>query len=255
MHPQPNTVPMGLMQPKPAVAQRPLPRHIGLMACGLARWSSKLGVTYGVGTATAVQRFLELTDFCVQRHIEALTLYVFPSDVGNLDGEAGQNTLSLFLRHLEAVARTLHSWRIRLRVVGETSLLPDALTQLILDTENKTQHNQGLDLTISLNGAQLGDVGKAFKAWQQNHEQTRSGNLLARALKPLELPLTGLEPDFVIRTGSGLPLGHPLIWETSKTSLYYTTALWPDFDTRCLARALHWFSQEDRPVGTQVITS
>jgi undecaprenyl diphosphate synthase len=39
------------------------------------------------------------------------------------------------------------------------------------------------------------------------------------------------------------------LWQTAYTELYFTDALWPDFDAAALDKALIWFKGRERRFG------
>ncbi|MDG1382395.1 MAG: undecaprenyl diphosphate synthase family protein, partial [Burkholderiaceae bacterium] len=56
-------------------------------------------------------------------------------------------------------------------------------------------------------------------------------------------------PDLLIRTGGECRLSNFLLWQTAYTELYFTDALWPDFDAAALDKALIWFKGRERRFG------
>lgn len=252
MYPQLNTIPLGLARPKAKPAHAKLPKHIGVVIGGQNHWSRTRSVPSGVAATAGVQRALETLDFCVQRRIAHLTLYVFPDNIHTAAGDSGANVLALFLRHMKTVLRTLRSWRVRLRIAGDLASLPATLRQLIREAESLTCRNTGLTLTLSINGARPWDMTKAFKTWQSSQAAGVAHDPRSDNLKPFMLQAQIADPDLVVRTGGNIPSEHSMVWETRQTSLYFTDTPWPDFDTQALARALEWFAQDDRPSGIQV---
>ncbi|GAJ06140.1 unnamed protein product, partial [marine sediment metagenome] len=55
--------------------------------------------------------------------------------------------------------------------------------------------------------------------------------------------------DLLIRTGGELRLSNFLIWQTAYSEYYFTSVLWPDFDTKELEKALLSYSQRQRRFG------
>jgi undecaprenyl diphosphate synthase len=57
------------------------------------------------------------------------------------------------------------------------------------------------------------------------------------------------EPDLFIRTGGEQRISNFLIWQLAYTELYFTEALWPDFDAEALQLAIRWYGQRERRFG------
>jgi len=57
------------------------------------------------------------------------------------------------------------------------------------------------------------------------------------------------EPDLFIRTGGEQRVSNFLLWQLAYTELYFTDALWPDFDAAQLQAAFAWYAQRERRFG------
>jgi undecaprenyl diphosphate synthase len=57
------------------------------------------------------------------------------------------------------------------------------------------------------------------------------------------------DPDLLIRTGGESRISNFLLWQCAYTELYFTDALWPDFDARMLDEALDWYQRRVRRFG------
>ena len=65
-----------------------------------------------------------------------------------------------------------------------------------------------------------------------------------------ELSLADLpDPDLFIRTGGEWRISNFLLWNLAYTELYFTPALWPDFDPAALDAALEFFGERERRFG------
>jgi undecaprenyl diphosphate synthase len=57
------------------------------------------------------------------------------------------------------------------------------------------------------------------------------------------------EPDLFIRTGGEQRVSNFLLWQLAYTELYFTDALWPDFDADALDAAMASYRQRERRFG------
>jgi undecaprenyl diphosphate synthase len=57
------------------------------------------------------------------------------------------------------------------------------------------------------------------------------------------------EPDLFIRTGGEQRISNFLLWQLAYTELYFTEALWPEFDREQFERALASFAGRQRRFG------
>jgi undecaprenyl diphosphate synthase len=68
---------------------------------------------------------------------------------------------------------------------------------------------------------------------------------LARQLSIADMP----EPDLFIRTGGEQRISNFLLWQLAYTELYFTEALWPDFDPAALDEAIASYRTRERRFG------
>jgi undecaprenyl diphosphate synthase len=59
------------------------------------------------------------------------------------------------------------------------------------------------------------------------------------------------EPHLVIRTAGSTLSNDGMVWNTTRSALYFTNRAWPDFTKLDLRRALHWYGSERRALGIQ----
>jgi undecaprenyl diphosphate synthase len=57
------------------------------------------------------------------------------------------------------------------------------------------------------------------------------------------------EVDLLIRTGGEQRISNFLLWQAAYAELYFSDALWPDFDEQALDVVLAWYSQRTRRFG------
>jgi undecaprenyl diphosphate synthase len=57
------------------------------------------------------------------------------------------------------------------------------------------------------------------------------------------------DPDLLIRTSGESRLSNFMLWNVAYTELYFTTTLWPDWDTDQLQQAMDWYTQRQRRFG------
>jgi undecaprenyl diphosphate synthase len=68
---------------------------------------------------------------------------------------------------------------------------------------------------------------------------------LAQQLSMGEAP----EPDLFIRTGGEQRISNFMLWQLAYTELYFTDALWPDFDAAALEEAIASYRARERRFG------
>ena len=77
----------------------------------------------------------------------------------------------------------------------------------------------------------------------------RSGGFNERHLAPYLAMSYAPEPDLFIRTGGEKRVSNFLLWQLAYTELWFTDALWPDFDAAALDEAIASYRKRERRFG------
>jgi undecaprenyl diphosphate synthase len=77
----------------------------------------------------------------------------------------------------------------------------------------------------------------------------RAGSYAEGDLAPFLAMSYAPEPDLFIRTGGEKRVSNFLLWQLAYTELYFTDALWPDFNRAMLAAAIESYRRRERRFG------
>ena len=155
--------------------------------------------------------------------------------------------MELFMRALENEVARLHENDIRFRVIGDLSGFSERIQALIRDAEALTRNNTRLTFTVAANYGGRWDIVQAVKKLMAAGVAAEAVNeaALAQQLSMAEVP----EPDLFIRTGGEQRISNFLLWQLAYTELYFTDALWPDFDAAALEAAIASYRSRERRFG------
>ena len=159
--------------------------------------------------------------------------------------------MGLFMEALEREVQELHSNQVRLRIIGNRQRLAVGLQQRIAEAEALTAGNTGLQLQVAVSYGGRWDVIEAAKrlAAQAASGAIRAADIdeerFARELQLADLP----DPDLFIRTGGDHRISNFLLWNIAYAELFFTDALWPDFNAEILAEAIEDFRGRERRFG------
>ena len=124
---------------------------------------------------------------------------------------------------------------------------PDSF--IIADSENKTEHNGKINLTICANYGGRWDIAQAARraaaAKRDAEPFVLAEDDIARNLAMAFAP----DPDLLIRTGGERRVSNFLLWQLAYAELHFSDVLWPDFDAAELDRALAWYATRQRRFG------
>ena len=222
------------------------PRHVAIIMDGNGRWARRRRLPRIAGHRRGAEAVRTTLRACAERGIEYLTLFAFSSENWRRPPEEVRLLMKLFQSALENEVEKLHSNRIRLRVVGDTSAFDPKIRNLIERGEALTAANQQLTLTIAANYGGRWDILQALnRMLRENPGAEIREELLAPHLAMSYAP----EPDLFIRTGGEQRISNFLLWQLAYTELHFTDTLWPDFDAAALDEAIASYRRRERRFG------
>jgi undecaprenyl diphosphate synthase len=225
-----------------------VPRHVAIIMDGNGRWAKKRFMPRFSGHAKGVEIVREIVRACLERGIGYLTLFAFSSENWRRPQEEVSLLMQLFVKALEQEVEKLDKNGVRLRIVGDLSRFDPRLRELIHAGERRTAHNMRLHLTIAANYGGRWDIMQAVNAMQRQHPE-RQADWVDADLEPHLAMAFAPEPDLFIRTGGEQRISNFLLWQLAYTELYFTDALWPEFDGAEFARAIVSYGSRERRFG------
>ncbi len=232
-------------------AQGKLPGHIAIIMDGNGRWAEERGLPRAAGHQAGIASLRDVTRSSRELGIDFLTVYAFSTE----NWKRPQREVSMLFRLLvkmlrEELAEMLENG-VRLKTIGQTSLLPKLVQQELQDAIERTSKNKGLTLTLALSYSGRWDL---VRAMQSIALDVRGGKIspediseetIRDALTTAEMP----DPDLLVRTSGELRLSNFLLWELAYSEIHVTSVLWPDFRRDDLYAAIREYQKRERRFG------
>lgn len=225
-----------------------VPRHVAMIMDGNGRWAKKRFMPRVAGHKKGVEVVRAMVKACMARGIDYLTLFAFSSENWRRPVEEVSFLMGLFVSALQVEIGKLHANGVRLKVVGDLSAFEPRLLALIREGEAMTSGNTRLTLTICANYGGRWDVLQAMNQLALAHPE-KAGHFGEADLAPHLAMAYAPEPDLFIRTGGEQRISNFLLWQLAYTELYFTDALWPDFDAAALDAAIASYCTRERRFG------
>ena len=225
------------------------PEHIAIIMDGNGRWAKKRGTPRTAGHAAGAETFRRVATYCKEIGVRYLTVYAFSTENWKRPREEVDAIMKLLERYLGEAIEKMERDGIRLRFLGDTSVLSPRLQGLIRETDAITEQIQGFQANICLNYGGRDEILRAANAWA---EQVRAGasDKLDEARFSSLLYSAGLpDPELLIRPGGEQRISNFLLWECAYSEFYFTDTLWPDFDGAEIDRAIAAYRQRQRRFG------
>ncbi len=225
-----------------------VPKHIAIIMDGNGRWAKKRFLPRFAGHSKGVEAVRDIVKACLERGVSYLTLFAFSSENWRRPEDEVSLLMQLFVKALKREVSRLNRNGVRLRIVGDLSRFDPALQELIHAAEEKTAENAALHLTIAANYGGRWDIMQAVNRMLTDRPE-QATSCSEADLEPFLAMHFAPEPDLFIRTGGEQRISNFLLWQLAYTELYFTEALWPEFDAAALDAAIASYVQRERRFG------
>jgi undecaprenyl diphosphate synthase len=226
-----------------------IPRHVAIIMDGNGRWATKRFMPRVAGHSEGLEAVRKIVEECVRQNVQYLTLFAFSSENWRRPPEEVGFLTKLFLKSLRREVDRLAENNIRLKMIGDLSRFGTAITEMVEFSEDKTKDCKRLTLTIAANYGGRWDILQAMQKAIITNPHLQAKDLTESLLLPHLSMAYAPEPDLFIRTGGEQRVSNFLLWQLAYTELYFTDALWPDFDAAQLQAAFAWYAQRERRFG------
>jgi undecaprenyl diphosphate synthase len=216
---------------------------------GNGRWATTRFLPRVAGHSQGLNTVREIVKECGDLGVEYLTLFAFSSENWRRPAEEVGFLMKLFLTALEKEVSRLDKNNVRLRVVGDLTKFDQQIQERVVQAEEKTADNTGLNLTIAANYGGRWDMLQAVSACLKANPTITPEGVTEALLTPHLSMSYAPEPDLFIRTGGEQRISNFLLWQLAYTELYFTDLLWPDFDAKALQASFAWYRERERRFG------
>lgn len=221
-----------------------VPRHIAVIMDGNGRWAKRRLLPRLAGHKQGVETLRRCARACVERGVQVLTVFAFSSENWNRPQEEVSGLMSLLANALAKEVAQLSRDGVRLYFVGDRQSLSAKVREGLAEAERTTAHNTHLVLNVCFNYGGRWDISQAAKQVVAQGQDLTPENL-DKAMALAHVP----DPDLMIRTGGETRISNFLLWQVAYTELFFSNALWPDFDESALDEAIAVFGSRERRFG------
>ena len=235
------------------VRQDPVPEHLAIIMDGNRRFAQEAGIAVKEGHAKGRDTLEELLDWCLELDIHILTVYALSTENLSRPKEEVDALMELFDRALRQIAvdERVHRHGIRVRVIGNRSLLPARVREAIGIAEQATEHYSKYRYNVALGYGGRDEIVEAIRALAR---EVRDGRMrpeeidsaaVSRHLYTKDLP----DPDLVFRTSGEERISNFLLWQSAYSELYFSEVLWPGLTRLEFLRAIRAYQLRRRRYG------
>jgi undecaprenyl diphosphate synthase len=228
-----------------------LPQHIAIIMDGNGRWAEEKGQDRLYGHFHGVESVRDIVEGCAELGIGYLTLYAFSTE--NWDRPALEVTglMELLVETIRKETETLNKNNIKLRVIGDMSMLPENARAALRESLEITEKNTGLTLIMALSYSSRWELVNAVKTIAEDvkkgliQPESINQDTLQHYLSTSEFP----DPELMIRTSGEYRISNFLLYQLAYAELYFTQVRWPDFRKENLYEAIIDYQKRERRFG------
>ena len=227
-----------------------IPKHIGIIMDGNGRWAKKRMLPRNMGHKKGAEVFKDITRYCNQLGLEAVTFYAFSTENWKRPQEEIDGLMKLFKQYL-IDAFDYEKENNKVVFLGDKSAFNQELRDLMLEIEEKTADRTGMVLNLALN---YGSRSEIVNACKQIAEKVKRGEMSVEDISEDNFSdylytKNQPDPDFILRPSGEKRISNFLLWQCAYSEFIYMDVLWPDFTRKDLDDAILEFNKRNRRFG------
>ena len=231
-----------------------VPAHVAVIMDGNGRWAKKRALNRLKGHRAGIEAVRETIRCANDLGVRYLTIYSFSTENWKRPQDEVVGLMDLFAKTMLAEVDGLHEEHVRVRTIGDISMLPAETREAFDEAWEKTKDNAGMTLLVAVNYGARQEILEAVSRYAESAVAAAQAGLPVPELS--EGSFAGLlstagapDPDLLIRTSGEMRVSNFLLWQIAYSEFYCTDVLWPDFDRYEFLRALLDYQSRDRRFG------
>lgn len=231
--------------------EKKIPQHVAIILDGNGRWAKKRFLPRNMGHAQGAKTVEQICEDAHDLGIKYLTVYAFSTENWKRSEDEVGALMKLLDKYLKDCLERSSKNNMRVRVIGDISRLSEPLRKKIVELEEKSAVNTGLNFTVALNYGGRDEMIRSMKQMMHDIEDKKlsvddiTEEEFANYLDTKGIP----DPDLMIRTSGEQRISNYLLWQMAYSEFYFTDVLWPDFDKKELQKAIDYYAGRDRRFG------
>jgi len=217
---------------------------------GNRRWAEENGLSTFKGHKSGSENVKKVLRLCANKGVKILTIYALSTENWLRRSKKELNCLMGILREFMINERKkLDKEGISINILGDISVFPESLRQVIKETVDMLRHNKKFVFNIAINYGGRGEIVRAMKKMLKEGIDITKLNeeAVGKYLDTKDMP----DPDMIIRTGNEKRISNFLIWQGAYSEFYFPQVFWPEFGEQELDYALAEYNGRQRRFGGQ----
>lgn len=228
-----------------------IPQHVAIILDGNGRWAKSKGMPRNYGHVQGSKNVERICEEAWRLGIKYLTVYAFSTENWNRPQDEVDALMNLLRRYMKTCLTTAAKNDMKVRVIGDITRLDEDIRSRILELEEATKNNGGLNFQIAINYGSRDELVRGIRRLAQDCVDNKQDPAeITEAVIERYLDTHGIpDPDLLIRTSGEQRLSNFLLWQLAYTEFYFTDVHWPAFTKEELIKAIEQYNKRDRRFG------
>ena len=228
-----------------------LPSHIAIIMDGNGRWAMEKGEDRLYGHMHGVESVRDVVEGAAELGVKYLTLYAFSTENWERPEYEVSGLMELLVDTIHKEVPTLNKNNIRLHVIGDIGMLPEAAKIELREALNETSKNTGLNLIMALSYSSRWEIVHMVRqiAGDVKEGKLNADSITQETIQQYLATHAFPDPELMIRTSGEYRISNFLLYQLAYSELYFTNTLWPDFRKKNLYEAILDYQGRERRFG------
>ena len=228
-----------------------LPVHIAIIMDGNRRWARQRNLDVKTGHKEGANTLENIVRYAKKVGIKYITVYAFSTENWKRSEEEVGALMLLLQAYLDSYAKRADTEGIKVKVLGDISVLPKGMQNTIGRLEERTKDNTDINFNIALN---YGGRDEIVKAVRKISEKVKNGELNVEDINEEiisdNLYTSGMpDPDVVVRTSGEMRTSNFLPWQIVYSEFIFVEKNWPEFSEEDLDKVIEIYQKRNRKFG------
>ena len=224
--------------------------HIGIIMDGNGRWAKKRGLPRTAGHVKGVNVFQDITRYCNELELAAVTYYAFSTENWSRPSEEVQKIMGLLKEYLHK-AFDYKKENNRVCFLGDRSPLDAEIREMMQEIEEGSKEKTGMTLNLAVNYGGRDEILRASRtlAMRAKEGLINPADIDAAQFESCLYTAGQPDPDIILRPSGEKRLSNFLLWQCAYSEFIYMDVLWPDFKRKDLDAAIQEYASRTRRFG------
>ncbi|MGH3947609.1 MAG: isoprenyl transferase [Pseudonocardiaceae bacterium] len=235
----------------PQIPAELVPRHVALVMDGNGRWANERGLPRIEGHKRGEAVMIDVAGGAVELGVKWLSVYAFSTENWKRSPDEVRFLMGFNRDTIRRQVDYLGSIGVRIRWAGRRPKLWRSVIKELQAAEEKTRHNDKLNMTMCVNYGGRAEIGDAVRqiatlaAEGKINPAKVDERTIAKYMYQPDMP----DVDLFLRPSGEQRTSNFMLWQSAYAEFVFQDTLFPDFDRTHLWQACLEFAQRDRRFG------